>query len=232
MGGLWVPSRDAGACNQWVLEARRLGFLCDTPSVGSAVIYTDRQPIVGGRYNAQLHAEQAHIAQTLQAGLIPAVLPVLDGWHVSSAYRAAGRATGVRWQILAAIGKLESDHGRGSEAGIRSGLNFAGCCAGPMQLCKVASCGKTWQHYALDANHDGRRSVYEPADAIYAAAAVVRDLRSIVGAHTKLLLAAYNAGPGNVLRYGGVPPFAETRHYVVAGVAYIKSLRPLSRAAG
>ena len=147
-------------------------------------------------------------------------------------YRAAGRATGVRWQILAAIGKLESDHGRGSEAGIKSGLNFAGCCAGPMQLCKVASCGKTWQHYALDANHDGRRLVYEAADAIYAAAAVVRDLRSIVGAHTKLLLAAYNAGPGNVLRYGGVPPFAETRHYVVAGVAYIKSLRPLSRAAG
>jgi PAS domain S-box-containing protein len=45
--------------------------------------------------NAQLHAEQAHIAHTLQAGLIPDRIPPLDGWRVSTAYRAAGRANEV-----------------------------------------------------------------------------------------------------------------------------------------
>jgi serine phosphatase RsbU (regulator of sigma subunit)/PAS domain-containing protein len=45
--------------------------------------------------SAELQAAQSHIAQTLQAGLIPRSLPAVEGWELSSAYRAAGRAVEV-----------------------------------------------------------------------------------------------------------------------------------------
>ena len=140
-------------------------------------------------------------------------------------YRAAGRRYGVDWRLLAALGKNESDHGRSTLPGVTSGLNFAGCCSGPMQICQVESCGNVWQAYRRDGDGDGVISIYSAGDAIHSAAALVFDLRRMVGPSSKLILAAYNAGPGTVQKYRGVPPIDETQLYVRNGVRYLRLLR-------
>ena len=78
-------------------------------------------------------------------------------------YRQAGARYRIPWPVLAAIGKVESDHGRPQLPGVRSGSNWAGAC-GPMQLGCVphSKAGNAWARY-------GRGSVYDPAAAIPAA---------------------------------------------------------------
>jgi soluble lytic murein transglycosylase-like protein len=53
----------------------------------------------------------------------------------------------------------------------------------------------------------------DPNSAIDGAARYLSSLTQQFGS-TDLALAAYNAGPGTVSRYGGIPPFAETQNYV------------------
>ncbi len=148
-------------------------------------------------------------------------------------YKNAGERFGVSPRLLAAIGLSESAHGRSRLPGVRSGVNFLGCCAGPAQLCVVRSCGRVWQHYRVDGDGDGRRRVHDPDDAFATAARYVVALRRMIRSRRPLLLlAAYNAGPGNVRRYGGVPPFAETRGYVRRGLRLMARLRAGAGASG
>jgi len=140
-------------------------------------------------------------------------------------YKRAGERFDVNPRLLAAIGLSESRHGRARLPGVFSGVNFAGCCAGPAQLCVVHSCGRVWQHYRVDGDADRRSSVYDRQDAFATAARYVVALKRMIrSARPRLLLAAYNAGPGNVRRYRGVPPFLETRGYVRRGLRLMKRL--------
>jgi cell wall-associated NlpC family hydrolase len=80
---------------------------------------------------------------------------------------AAQTCPGLPWGVLAGIGTVESDNGRSDTPGVRSGANFAGA-EGPMQFEP-----STFAKYAVDADPSTPLSVYDPADAIYTAAAML-----------------------------------------------------------
>lgn len=60
----------------------------------------------------------------------------------------------------------------------------------------------------------GARDLYDPEQNIDAGVKYIKYLQTRFNGNVKQTIAAYNAGEGNVKRYGGVPPFRETQTYV------------------
>jgi hypothetical protein len=80
--------------------------------------------------------------------------------RASTRYRLGPRG----FAVVAAVHKVESDFGRSTLPGVRSGTNSAGA-AGPGQFLAV-----TWAAYGVDADGDGRRDVYSVPDSVFATA--------------------------------------------------------------
>ena len=107
---------------------------------------------------------------------------------------AAAKKHGIDPALLAGLVKQESgfDPNAGSPAGAR----------GLTQLMPATAAGL------------GVTDVLDPLQSLDGGAKYLRQQLDAFGGDVTRALAAYNAGPGAVQRYGGVPPYAETQNYV------------------
>ena len=123
--------------------------------------------------------------------------------QLDAIFNEAASKYGVDAKFLKAIAKCESDFS--TECTSRSGA------MGIMQLMPqtAASLGVT--------------NAYDPYQNIMGGARYISEKLTQYNGDKSLALAAYNAGSGNVAKYGGIPPFKETQNYVAKVMAYYNS---------
>jgi soluble lytic murein transglycosylase-like protein len=131
--------------------------------------------------------------------------PAVPTQYRAAVVRAAASCPGLTATLLAA--QIQQESGWDSHASSHAGAQ------GIAQFMP-----SVWRVYGVDGDADGKVDVWNPRDAIPSAAhldcVLLRDVAAVPGDRVRNMLAAYNAGPQQVLRYRGVPPFPETRAYV------------------
>lgn len=118
-------------------------------------------------------------------------------------FEEAAETFGVSVNLLTAIARAESNFNA-------SAVSSAGA-VGIMQLMPetAASLGVT--------------DSYDAKENIMGGAKYIAQLLEKYSGNTSLALAAYNAGSGNVDKYGGIPPFTETQNYVKKVLSYMNT---------
>jgi soluble lytic murein transglycosylase-like protein len=110
-------------------------------------------------------------------------------------------------QLIRAVIKVESDYDPRA-------VSYAGA-RGLMQLMPETAAGL------------GVKDIHDPRDNIFGGVRYLRVLANLFNGDLELTVAAYNAGDGAVIQYGGIPPYEQTKNYVVQVTRYYRRYRSI-----
>jgi hypothetical protein len=156
-------------------------------------------------------------APLLQAGVNPDIGPVVDRGH-------PGRVSGQRQRYAELVAKLAPEYGidpRFALAVARTESNFDPRARSPKNAQGLM------QLIPDTAARFGVTDAFDPEQNVRGGLAYLRWLLRRFEGDVVLTAAAYNAGEGAVARFGGVPPYAETREYVRRILGFYPSARHL-----
>jgi len=174
----------------------------------AGVVHFTNTPNGDKRYRVYIHGN----GEGSRSGAAPGVIPVPPSDHDIARYtrygeliRQAATLYQIPEQLVRAIIRCESDYDPRavSMSGARGLMQLMPDTATLMQV----------------------RDIDDPRENIFGGVRLLRILANEFNGDLELTIAAYNAGDGAVIRFGGIPPFQQTRDYVVSVTKFYRRYR-------